>query len=158
MKRPVGVWIVSGWAAFSVTVQAIAVYAWLSPNLHNEIVERLPPAERYAYSSITTFDHLVFVVLLLCTATGGILLFRLRRTALSAFIGIVACKMLLDVWQFWIRGYIFQASTIHPVRTWINLAGSWMVVGAVVIYTHRLAARGILTNGPRDERQVDAFE
>ena len=127
MKRPVGVWLVSLWCAFTVLVGAFGLYA---------LAMKLPGTQTRLFASFGTVDYAASVLYHLSIGLAGLLLFGLRRSALWFFIAAVAFKAVLDVRQF--------SAAMQPGKILIALGASWLILLVALLYAANLARKGTL--------------
>lgn len=134
-KRPVWVWIISGFYVFS-TFWVLAGYALI----YSGSVSVSAPQKTYL-DSLSPIDHGLTAVRVLVNLTGAASLFLLRRQAFYFFVGAFALNLLMSAWHALTKGWVAALGGSGLVGVLISLG----VITAICAYSWRLTKAGVLT-------------
>lgn len=134
-RRPRGVWLIVVYYVLS------AGWTLLSFALIASGALDLDPAQRAYFASLNRFDWFLTLTIAVLMLTASVLLFRLRREALSFFAAGFAVNLALTAIQV-VRTSLVEAVGLAGM---LGMLLAFLILAAVILYVRGLARRGVLT-------------
>lgn len=134
-RRPVWVWVISCFYAFSVfstVVSYAVVFSGFFPTTQ---------AQQQYFASLSFFDHALTAVVLLLNLSGAVALFRLKKQAPVFFSAAFALGLATVVYQWCAKDW-FAAVGISGL---IGAVIGWAISIAIIVYALRLRKEGVLS-------------
>ena len=134
-KRPVfvsGISILYFLSAGWVLLSSFLLYSGTIP---------LSGEQKAYFSSLTIFDYATSVLLVTLKLSGAVLLFLLRKRAISFFIAAFGLELVTTIYHIVAKNWIGAIG--RPGM--FGMVAGWTMSVAVIIYLRRLSAQKILT-------------
>ena len=134
-KRPKWIWAITIFYFVSAGWTLLSFYVVGSGSIP------MGPAAKAYFDSLSTFDHVITVLIGLAGFFGAITLFLLRKIAFYLFTGALIGHSLLAIWHTLTKDWIAAVGNA-------GLAGAvfgWALLIAVCVYSWKLTKKGVLT-------------
>jgi len=133
-NRPKWVW--------AITIIFFFAPGWTLLSFYLVSVGSIPiagPVKVY-FESLTTFDHILTVAIVLANFLGAIALFLLKKIAFYLFTGALIGNFLVTIWYALSKGWLVAFGGRVVFATLIG----WALLVAVCIYLWNLKKKGVL--------------
>jgi hypothetical protein len=139
MNRPIGVWLVTIYAALNALIGAVGVYILVSGKF-------APVAGQQAsfFANLNVLDYALSVLLHISMGLGGIFIFMLRKFALPLFIAGACFNLAQTIWHIFTHRFMAGVGG-QSTMAWIELVVAWAIILGVIAYTSRLSKKGIIS-------------
>lgn len=132
-RRPLAVWVISGWYFMS-GFFSISMIAALQARIASE-----PAADAAPLARLETGDLLLAALLIALNLSAAGFLFLMRKTAVLFFKSALALNVGTNVWYLFHKGPGEQ-----PVLMYVGVVLGWLVAAAVCRYAATLEQKGLL--------------
>lgn len=136
-KRPVWVWIICIFYAFSALWTILSFYLILSRS-----IPVTPPVKAYM-ESLGAIDYAATIILLLLSLSATLTLFMLRKEAYYLFCTSLIINIAMTIWHSIAKGALEAMASIKGSMTGAVIG--WAILSAICIYSRHLKSRQILT-------------
>jgi hypothetical protein len=133
-KRPVLVWIISGYYFLSRTLAALSIVIVASGMLP------MREAQRSYFAALTWVDHASTSLIIVLNLTGAVLLLLLRRGAWLWFAAAFAMAIVFQIYQIVAKNWL-QAVGVPGM---VGAVVGWTIPVAVIAYSKYLANKRVL--------------
>jgi hypothetical protein len=137
-ERPGCVWLVAAYFVITGVTGLASLYM-----IRSGVFTRLPgvTVERLAYfSSLSTFDYAVPVLVVLCNLVGLVYLLRLKKQAVTFFLAAFFISMAMTAWHIMSKGYL----AVMGRPGMIGFAVGTFLLLVVLGYVVNLRRKGVL--------------